>query len=249
MALGFLAAWQVAAWLCRKTGRNPEPLTNLITLMMISGVAGSRTAYVIEHWSVEFAGHPERLLRLDQGGLMFYGGLILSILVFLGWCWRKKENVLGYSDLLTAVIPLGHAFGRVGCFFYGCCYGRVSECGCAVEFPRGSPAWYEQVNSGAIGASAQKALGVLPTQLMEAGLVACLFGVLTWVYLRYWRKAPGFTTGCYLAGYAVIRYFIEGLRGDPRAAVGAFTISQAISLGLLALGALFVAVAFKRKKL
>ena len=45
MALGFLAAWQVLAWLCRRTGRNPEPCTNLIMLMMISGVVGARKLF------------------------------------------------------------------------------------------------------------------------------------------------------------------------------------------------------------
>ena len=68
MALGFLAAWQVVAWLCRRMGRDPEPCTNLIMWMMVSGVVGSRIAYVIEHWSQEFAGHPELLVRIDQEG-------------------------------------------------------------------------------------------------------------------------------------------------------------------------------------
>ena len=42
MALGFLAAWQVIAYLCRRTGRNPESLSNLLMLMMGSGVLGAR---------------------------------------------------------------------------------------------------------------------------------------------------------------------------------------------------------------
>ena len=81
MALGFLAAWQVLAWLCRRTGRNPEPCTNLIMLMMISGVVGARIAYVVEHWTTEFAGHPEMIVRVDKGGLMFYGSIIVAGLV------------------------------------------------------------------------------------------------------------------------------------------------------------------------
>ena len=119
MALGFLAAWQVLAWLCRRTGRNPEPCTNLIMLMMISGVVGARIAYVVEHWSQEFAGHLDMIIRVDKGGLMFYGGLILAIVVFLVWCRVKREKMLQMADLFAVVIPLGHAFGRVGCFFYG----------------------------------------------------------------------------------------------------------------------------------
>ena len=49
MALGFLAAWQVLSWLCRRTGRSPDLLTGLVTWMMVCGVVGARAAYVIEH--------------------------------------------------------------------------------------------------------------------------------------------------------------------------------------------------------
>ena len=245
MALGFLAAWQVLLWLCRRTGRATDPLTGLITWMMVCGVVGARAAYVIEHWHQEFAKHPEQIIRVDQGGLMFYGGLILSIAVFLIWCLVKKERILPHADLMTTVIPLGHAFGRIGCFFYGCCYGRVSQAACAVSFPRGSPAWYEQLNAGLIDQSAKVALPVLPTQLFEAAAVATLFFVLLWVYCRSWKNRPGFTTGVYLMGYAVIRFGLEVLRGDPRAAIGPFSIGQTISLALLLTGAAFAAFSFR----
>ena len=247
MALGFLAAWQVLAWLCRRTGRAPDPLTGLVTWMMVCGVAGARAAYVIEHWQSEFAAHPEHIIRVDQGGLMFYGGLILAIAVFFIWCRVKRERLLPHADLLTTVIPLGHAFGRVGCFFYGCCYGRVSHVACAVSFPRGSPAWYEQVNGGLIGADASASLPVLPTQLFEAAAVAVLFLALLWTYRRTWKIRPGFTTGVYLVGYAAIRFGMEILRGDPRAEIGPLSIGQTISLAILCAGLAFMAASFRRK--
>jgi len=240
MALGFLAAWHVLAWMCRRTGRSSDPLTGLVTWMMVCGVVGARAAYVVEHWKSEFACHPENIIRVDQGGLMFYGGLILAIGVFFVWCRIKKAGVLEHADMLATVIPLGHAFGRIGCFFYGCCYGRLSNAACAVSFPRGSPAWYEQLNSGLVNASANAALPVLPTQLFEAAAVAALFAVLLPIYCRFWKNRPGLTTGAYLAGYALIRFGMELLRGDPRAEVGPFSIGQAISLALLLCGAGFI---------
>ncbi len=254
MALGFIAAWFVLSALCRRTGRNAEPLSNLLMLMMVSGVVGSRAAYVVEHWSGEFAGHLARIIRVDQGGLMFYGGLILAILVFLAWCRVKRERIVPLADLFTVVIPLAHAFGRVGCFFYGCCYGHASHGACAVSFPRGSPAWHEQLKSGLIAGDAPSALPVLPTQLFEASAVLLLFVALFFLYRRVWQSHPGLVTGCYFVGYACIRFGLETLRGDPRAAVGPFSISQAISLGLLLVGGAFaggafIAVAFRRGKL
>ena len=171
MATGFLLCW----WLVEKlSGR--KDLSNLLLSLMISGVVGSRIAYVIEHWQAEFAANPLSVIRVDQGGLMFYGGFILAFLVFFGWCFAKKENPLKLADLLAAVIPLGHAFGRIGCFFYGCCYGRDSDCWCAVTFPEGSPSWFEH---------GRQMVSVLPTQLFEAAALLALFGGLMWVWFRF----------------------------------------------------------------
>ena len=54
------------------------------------------------------------------------------------------------------------------------------------------------------------------------------------------RRGDGLILGLYLCGYAVIRFGIEILRGDPRAAVGPFSISQAISIGMIVVGSLFI---------
>ena len=231
MATGFVLCW----WLIeRLSGR--KDLSNLLMSLMIGGVVGSRLAYVIEHWQSEFAAHPELIIRVDQGGLMFYGGFILSTLVFFGWCLLKHESPLKLADLLAAVIPLGHAFGRIGCFFYGCCYGRDSSAWCAVTFPAGSPSWHEH---------GRRLVSVLPTQLFEAAALLLLFAALM-VAWRRWRGRSGLVSGAYLIGYAVIRFGIEILRGDPRAEVGPFSISQTISLVLIVVGAAFVGLAFRR---
>ena len=233
MATGFLLCWMLVEKL---SGR--KDLSNLLLSLMIGGVVGSRIAYVIEHWQSEFASNPAAVIRVDQGGLMFYGGFILSFVIFFAWCFVKKENPLKLADLLAAVVPLGHAFGRIGCFFYGCCYGRDSNCWCAVTFPMGSPSWYEH---------GRQMVSVLPTQLFEAAALLALFGLLMWAWRGRktgdGRRGDGLILGLYLCGYAVIRFGIEILRGDPRAAVGPFSISQAISIGMLIIGAGFIGFA------
>ena len=244
MALGFFAAWQVFAYLCRRAGRPFDPLGNLLVALMVSGIVGSRIAYVIEHWSAEFAARPMDVIRVDQGGLMFYGGFILAAAVFAGWCIVRREKPLELADILSVGIPLGHAFGRIGCFFYGCCYGRISDCAIAVRFPRGSPAWYEQLNGAMIASSAPCSLPVLPTQLFEAAANLLLFAVL---FFAYRRRGRG-TTALYLCGYALLRFGMEYLRGDPRAAVGPLSISQTISAALLAAGLALATVDFFRRK-
>ena len=238
MATGFLLCWMLVEKL---SGR--KDLSNLLLSLMIGGVVGSRIAYVIEHWQAEFASNPAAIIRVDQGGLMFYGGFILSFVIFFVWCFLKRENPLKLADLLAAVIPLGHAFGRIGCFFYGCCYGRDSDAWCAVTFPMGSPSWYEH---------GRRMVSVLPTQLFEAAALLALFGLLMYVWHRQAARstkhqAPGAILGLYLIGYAVIRFGLEILRGDPRASVGPFSISQAISIGMIVAGSLFILNARRKR--
>ena len=248
MAAGFLLCWRLVE---RLSGR--RDLSDLLISLMVSGVVGSRAAYVIEHWSSEFADRPFEVFAVWKGGLMFYGGLLLALAVFVIWCRRRKENPLDLADLLATAVPLGHAFGRIGCFFYGCCYGRLSDSAWAVRFPVLSPAWCEQASAGLISRSAAHSLPVLPTQLFEAAALLVLFAAL----LLHYRRSAGssasegvprtFNSSFYLMGYALIRFPLEYLRGDPRAAIGWFSISQTISIGLFAIGAVLLCVRLRRK--
>ena len=239
MAVGFFICWKLAEKL---SGR--RDLSDLLMYLMIGGVAGSRIAYVIEHWQTQFARAPLDIFKVWQGGLMFYGGFILALIVFFVWCRVKKESPLAMSDLICVVLPLGHACGRIGCFFYGCCYGRLSESALAVSFPRGSPAWGEQLEHGLIDSTALRSLPVLPTQLFEAAALLVLFALVLAIYLRTRRYAAG----VYLVGYAFIRFGLEYLRGDPRAAVGPFSISQTISSGVFLAGVVVLTLAFRRPR-
>jgi phosphatidylglycerol:prolipoprotein diacylglycerol transferase len=237
MALGFLFGWQAAVWLCKRTGQDADQLTSLLTWLMLSAVLGARAAYVLEHWTAEFAQHPLDIVRVDQGGLMFYGGLIAAAFVLALYARAHRKHLFQITDLVLAVVPIGHAFGRLGCFMHGCCYGKITRSCVGVAFPAHSPAWYEQVSATPplLAQTALRSLPVIPTQLIEAAANLVLFIVLYRLYPARHRQR-GFITGCYLVSYAALRFGVECLRGDPRLAVGPFSISQTISLGILALG-------------
>ncbi|MBR0197282.1 MAG: prolipoprotein diacylglyceryl transferase [Kiritimatiellae bacterium] len=249
LAAGFL----ICSFLVEKISKRRD-ISALLVSLMLCGVIGARIAYVIEYWDRQFAGNFWNIFRVDQGGLVFYGGLLLSIIWYIGWCIVKKAKVTELSDILCAVIPLGHAFGRIGCYFYGCCYGRLVDNAFklkhpfisqfSVKFPFNSPAWNEQFVNGLIPASAKKSLAVLPTQLFESLALFVLFAILMILTFKTSesRKAGrhGLVTGVYLVGYSLIRFALEYLRGDPRAAVGPFSIAQTISFGMFSLGAFFI---------
>ena len=236
MAMGFAAAWCAATRLGRGTPRNADYVANLSVWLMLAGIAGARLAYVAEHWTAEFAGHPGRIVRIDQGGVMFYGGVAGAALALLLFVRRRRERLFEVSDLMLAVLPLGHAFGRIGCFLHGCCHGRVWQGPLAVVFPAGSPAWIVQCDAGQILPTATHGLPVLPTQLFEAAANLALFVVLFVLYRRL-RGRSGVVTAVYFLAYPAIRYAIEPLRGDERMSIGPWSIGQAVSLALFAVGA------------
>jgi len=237
MALGFLCGWQAAVRLCRQTGQNPDSLTSLLTWLMLAAIFGARAAYVMEHWKTEFADQPLAILRIDQGGLMFYGGFIAAAVMLLLYARARRAHLLDVTDLILAVVPVGHAFGRLGCFMHGCCYGKLTQSWIGVSFPKFSPAWWEQVTAipPLIAETSLRSLPVIPTQLIECVANVVLFAFLYALYPRRFHQR-GLVSGCYLIGYATLRFAIENLRGDPRLAVGPFSISQTISLGVFAAG-------------
>ena len=150
-----------------------------------------------------------------------------------------RQHVFQITDLVLTVVPLGHAFGRIGCFMHGCCFGKITHACIGVAFPKGSPAWWEQAYASPplIPQTALESLPVIPTQLIESAANFVLFAVLFRLYPQR-RRELGFVTGCYLLGYAALRFLIEYLRGDPRFAIGPFSIGQTISLGIFAGGLL-----------
>jgi phosphatidylglycerol:prolipoprotein diacylglycerol transferase len=231
MALGFLMAWRAMVYLRKRTGQPYEDVTTLLTWIMITSIIGARAAYVIEHWSAEFAHDPVAIFRVDQGGLMFYGGLISAFLLCVVYTYYYKLNLFDVGDVTAAVLPLGQFFGRLGCFMHGCCYGHRTEAWYGISFPKGSPAWQEQLSSGLITHQAAEALPVIPTQLIESLATLLLFIALSRAYLKRYNER-GFVSGCYLMGYATLRFFIEFLRGDPRALVGPLSIGQTISISI-----------------
>ncbi len=234
VAVGVFLAWMVVERLYKK----PE-MSNLVFVLIVSGLVGARVAHVVEYWhedgfDVDFM----RAFEIWNGGLVFYGGLIAGVLAFAAWCCIKRTDVLALGDVLCVGIPLGHAFGRLGCFFHGCCWGKVSDSALAVAFPPSSPVWHAHRASS----FAKESLPVLPTQLFEAAALFALFAILLFMY----RKFKGYTAAAYMIGYSVIRFFMEFLRDDPRPEMYGLSSAQNFSIFLFVLGLGFLAWSIAR---
>lgn len=214
MALAFLAGighWQM---LGRRTGRRDLSFaSDLAFWLMVGGIVGARLAYVVANADY-FLSAPMEIIRVDQGGLIFYGGFIGAVLAFLVFARSRREKVLDLADFAITALPLGHALGRVGCFLNGCCGGR------GVEMP------------GLLSAH----LNRYPVQLYEAAFNLLVYGILTAVYLRRRGSCHGRVLALYLMLYPAGRFLLEFLRGDERLRWGQFSAAQYLSLALMALG-------------
>ncbi len=241
MCLGFVSATLLAARRATKVGFPPETIWDLTFLFLISGVGGARLFYLIQHGDRVFANcqsardYLVAAISLWDGGLVLYGGLIAGAIVYWWFCRSRKLEAWKLGDLIVPSIFLGIAFGRLGCFLYGCCFGDRCELPWAVEFPVDSVPFKAQLQRGFLPDDAAASLPIHPTQLYSVidGVLLCL---LTLAYYPI-RARDGSVVTLALLTYPVTRFFIERLRGDEMGQFGtSLTIAQWISLAMLAGG-------------
>lgn len=165
----------------------------------------------------------ETLAEFFQHGYVYYGGLAGAVLGVWIYCRAFRLAFLPHLDGTVVALPLIHAFGRVGCFFAGCCYGVRYDGPLAVIF-RNSPV-------------APNGVGLFPVQLLEAALNLGLFACFCAVFRSRDRAGRVSCTGLYLCAYAVIRFFVEFLRGDTARGLWlGLSTSQWCSVAALAAG-------------
>lgn len=223
IAVGILFAFLVLFRYSKKLGL-PGKLTDLVYYDGIVSILLGFGFAALFQATYNYIEHPENGFHLGEG-ITFLGGMIGGTVVYLiiWMIFRKKVpgNLYDIMPVIPCMITVGHAFGRIGCFFAGCCYGKPTDSIFGVQFPG---AYFEQLGK------------VHPTQLYEAAFLFVLFGVLTWLLLK---KKFQYTMTVYLASYGVFRFFIEFLRYDDRGQLGKLlSPSQTMSLVFLGLAVL-----------
>ena len=146
MVIGFLAAVSLIRHLSRNITPDPQLITNAALYSLVGGVVGARLFYVVHHFD-QFHQNPISVFAIWEGGLELLGGVILAIAVILFYMLYHKLPIRRYFDILAIGLMLALAFGRIGCFLNGCCYGKPTKLPWGVRFPYNSLAYLSQVNA------------------------------------------------------------------------------------------------------
>ncbi len=145
IVVGFLmGAWLVGR-LSRRITSDPQHTTNIVLYALVSGLIGARLFFVV-HYFEKFREHPLEFFYIWQGGLEFYGGVVVAIPVIIFYLWRHQLPIRRTFDILAIGLMLGVAFGRLGCFMNSCCYGKPTELPCGIRFPYNSFPYISQIN-------------------------------------------------------------------------------------------------------
>jgi phosphatidylglycerol:prolipoprotein diacylglycerol transferase len=232
LAASYLLGLRLAMSRAKRWGLDANRVLDLGIYIIIAALIGAKLLLLVVDFD-QFKNSPADLLSLARSGGVFYGGLILAVVVAFWYIARHRMPFWTTCDVFAPGIALGHVTGRLGCLAAGCCYGKPTDLPWAIVFTNPQAA-----------ANVGTPLGIPlhPTQIYEAGAELLILALLL-ATERRGRQFGGRTFWLYMLLYAVSRFVIEYFRGDPRGVdpvFGIFSTSQFISmiLGPLALGML-----------
>ena len=223
-ALGLIFGLLLIVKLGREQGLNPDKLWNLGLIAIISGIVGAKLLMFVTE--PEYLRHPADIFSLAtlQAAGVWSGGFLLALVMCVWYMKANNMPVLRTCDVFAPGLALGHAFGRVGCFLNGCCYGKACSLPWAVRFPVPHP---------------MAGIPVHPTEIYEALGNAFIFFGLMFLYRK--KRFDGQIWWGYVLSYGMLRFAVEFFRGDyARYYFGILTIGHFIAAAmiLIALAAL-----------
>lgn len=215
-AVGMLAAFILLGFTRKHSRFSEDQALSAAIWAILAGFIGAKVLY----WLVEIdqiIADPSYLIHTLREGFVFYGALIGGLAGVAIYALIRKLPFFSLTDYFIPALVIGHAFGRIGCVFAGCCYGMECESPISIVFPAGS--------------AAPAGIPLLPTQIMESVFLFLLCAFLVWRLAK--QKPFGTVSGWYMVLYGAWRFGIEFFRSDDRGAVGVLSTSQFISIFVL----------------
>jgi phosphatidylglycerol:prolipoprotein diacylglycerol transferase len=151
-------AVQLAKYLARRAGIDPEAFVNAGLIALVAGIIGARLSHILENLPQYTTVTPTRsawdnfrdAINIRSGGLTYYGGFLLAFPILVFYAIRKKIPVRLGMDIVAPCLMIGLGFGRIGCFLNGCCYGAECDLPWAVRFPYYSWAYQDEYDRGRV---------------------------------------------------------------------------------------------------
>jgi len=232
IALAVLAGMFISRYEAKRLGIDPDKVADAFFYVVIAAIVGSRLFYVLTNLDF-FISAPLEIFKIWNGGLVFYGGFIGAAAVVIVYLKIHHLPLGKMADIAALALPLGHALGRIGCFFAGCCYGKVCHEPWGVVFrnPDSLAPLYVQLH---------------PTQLYSSASNFLLF-LLIFLFRRF-KQYDGQLFWIYIACYGITRSVIEVFRGDDRGTLILNTLSISQTIGITsAVIAVFMLIFLGRK--
>lgn len=222
-----------------------KKLAITLPFCVIFALAFARILHVLLHYSY----YSWRIFAFWQGGIVFYGGLIMALIVSMFYIRKRGYPVLKVVDLVLPTVILGLAFGRAGCLLNGCCWGQESESAMTITFPKipedakskeelsGSLPYISHLdNHKDFSIDNKRSLPVIPIQVYASLAAIMNFFILSYIWMK--KKRHGEVLAATGIFYGATRFIEEMFRGDNAKILGGMTFSQNISIAVFALGLL-----------
>ncbi len=230
VAAGFACGLWVAAWRARREQLPPQVIYDLGVWVILAGVLGAKLFYLVVYGDEFLAAWRAQGWSALRHGFVFFGGFLAAIASVIVYARVKRLPLWKLADVLAPSLALGHAFGRLGCFAQGCCFGRAGDLPWAVQFPAGHPTF---------------PLSVHPTQLYEAAGNLLIFAGLSLGYRH--KRYDGQVWWFYVLAYGLLRFANEWLRADYSSRyLDRFSDSQLIAAVMVVLASAVLLLRQKR---
>ena len=224
LAASYLLGLRLAMSRAKARGLDSNRVLDLGIYIIIAALVGAKLLLLIVDFD-QFRRSPADLFSLVRAGGVFYGGLLLSIVVAFWYINKHRLPFWTTCDVFAPAIALGHVTGRLGCVAAGCCYGKPTTVPWAIIFTN---------PQAAANVGTPLNIPLHPTQLYEAGAELLILGLL----LSTERKGgyfAGRTFWLYMLLYGITRFIIEIYRADPRGEMFGMSTSQFVSALLVPL--------------
>jgi phosphatidylglycerol:prolipoprotein diacylglycerol transferase len=226
LTFGLIAGILLAINQAKRAGEDPEKIMDLCFYLLIAAIVGSRLFYVAANPDI-FYQDPWEIIRIQNGGLVFYGGFIAALISGLIYMKTTAMPLWKTADIIAPSIALSQFWGMLGCFFAGCYYGKRSDFPWAVTFTHPD-------------SLAPTGISLHPVQLYFSLNYLIIFGTL-FLFRRH-KKFDGQLFWVYVLLFGITFSIIETFRGniESYAILGAWSVSQIISAGLAMIAAVMI---------